>query len=415
MVAPSRAAAVARMERDIRPPDDFRGFLPSPPSLKTWVHSPAPSRRLPVDGRAGEAGQAEENILRSRSGCRPARSSRECAGPDARQPISRKGMKMSLRAMTLAAATLLVPVADAPAAEVLAATERTVYVTVTDNKGAPVSDLTAADLVVKEGGKEREITKAAPATAKMRLTLAVEERLIADTSIRQAIFEFLKRMIDYAEIRMITIGLRNQTVADYTSSLDVLVGAINKFTLNPMQESNVAEGVLEIAAHYAEAKVERPVLVVLAISGGQAGVDPRTVLDKLRQSGTMMTRRRWRGAATAAPSEPSPIRAVANRCSATARSSRAAAASRCRAPARSPRPCSRSPTSSARSTPSPTRCPTASSPTSASASAASARGSRCARLRLSRTAESDSYLGTVTVTVDEATFPASSLQATVIV
>ena len=96
-------------------------------------------------------------------------------------------MTMRLRAMTLAAATvLLAPVANL-AAET-AATERTVYVTVTDGKGAAVPDLTAADLVVKEGGKEREITKASPASAKMRLTLAVEERLIADTSIRQAIF-----------------------------------------------------------------------------------------------------------------------------------------------------------------------------------------------------------------------------------
>ena len=189
--------------------------------------------------------------------------------------------------MTFAAAALLAPAVDG-AAETLAATERTVYVTVTDNKGAPVPDLTAADLVVKEGGKEREITKVAPATAKMRLTLAVEERLIADTSIRQSIFDFLKRTSDYAEIRMITIGLRNNTVADYTSSLDVLVGAINKFTLNPNKDSNVAEGVLEIAGHYAEMKPERPVLVVLAISGGQAGVDPRTVLDKLRQGGVTM-------------------------------------------------------------------------------------------------------------------------------
>lgn len=189
--------------------------------------------------------------------------------------------------MTFAAAALLAPAVDG-ATETLAATERTVYVTVTDNKGAPVPDLTAADLVVKEGGKEREITKVAPATAKMRLTLAVEERLIADTSIRQSIFDFLKRTSDYAEIRMITIGLRNNTVADYTSSLDVLVGAINKFTLNPMKDSNVAEGVLEIAGHYTEVKPERPVLVVLAISGGQAGVDPRTVLDKLRQGGVTM-------------------------------------------------------------------------------------------------------------------------------
>jgi len=194
-------------------------------------------------------------------------------------------MTMTFRATTFAAAALLTATV---AATLTAATDRTVYVTVTDSKGAAVPDLAAADLVVKEGGKEREVTKVVPASAKMRMTLAVEERLIADTSIRMAIFEFLKRLAEYSEIRMITIGLRNTTVADYTGSLDVLVGAINKFTLNPSRDSNVAEGVLEIANHYAGAKVERPVLVVLAMSGGQAGVEPRTVLDKLRQGGALM-------------------------------------------------------------------------------------------------------------------------------
>src|SRR5688500_8580839 len=47
---------------------------------------------------------------------------------------NRKGMTMSLRAITFAAATLFVPAADTPAARELAPTERTVYVTVTDNK-----------------------------------------------------------------------------------------------------------------------------------------------------------------------------------------------------------------------------------------------------------------------------------------
>ena len=47
-----------------------------------------------------------------------------------------------------------------------APTSRTVYVTVTDRQGAPVTDLTPADFVVKEGGKEREIVKAEPAKTK---------------------------------------------------------------------------------------------------------------------------------------------------------------------------------------------------------------------------------------------------------
>ena len=56
-------------------------------------------------------------------------------------------------------------------------TPRTVYVTVTDSKGAPVPDLTAANFKVKEGGKDREIVKAEPAKTRPHLALMVEERL----------------------------------------------------------------------------------------------------------------------------------------------------------------------------------------------------------------------------------------------
>ncbi len=193
-------------------------------------------------------------------------------------------MQITLRASILAAG-MLAPSALADAAP----TERTVYVTVVDGNGIAVTDLTAADLVVKEGGKEREIVKAGRASAKMRLTIAVEERLMADTAVRQAMFAFMKRVIDAGEVRLVTIGLRNHTAADYTTALDALVGAINNLTLNPRPESQIAEGVLEVANEFATAKTERPVLVVLAFSGGQTGVDPRSVLDKVRQSGLTMS------------------------------------------------------------------------------------------------------------------------------
>ena len=58
-------------------------------------------------------------------------------------------MRRTLRATFLAAA-MFAPSALAEAAE------RTVYVTIVDGNGVAVTDLTAADLVVKEGGKERE-------------------------------------------------------------------------------------------------------------------------------------------------------------------------------------------------------------------------------------------------------------------
>jgi hypothetical protein len=187
----------------------------------------------------------------------------------------------SLKFAAVVLAILLLPAIAAPAT-------RTVYITVTDNKGMPVTDLTAADLAVKEGGKEREIVKAEPAKAKMRLALAVEERLVGDGAVRLGIFEFVKRLVDSAEISLITVGLSNRTVIDYTSDINALVDTINKWTLNPTPDSNLSEGILELANKFAAAKPERPVLVVVALSGGQAGVDPRNVLDKIGDSAMTM-------------------------------------------------------------------------------------------------------------------------------
>jgi hypothetical protein len=189
-----------------------------------------------------------------------------------------------LAALVVGALSVPVPASSA----VVAPTERTVYVTVTDGKGQVVEDLTPEDFTVKEGGKEREVTRAERASARMRLTLAVEERLIGDGATRVALFDFMKRLADRADIRLITIGLRNTTVVDYTTRLDAMIAALNSLTLNPRRESQVAEGVLEIAGSFVESKAERPVIVVVAFSGGQAGVEAQTVLEKLRQSGATM-------------------------------------------------------------------------------------------------------------------------------
>ncbi len=98
------------------------------------------------------------------------------------------------------------------------AVNRMVYVTITDPKGGPVTDLTPADLKVKEGGKDREIVKAKPAKARPHIALLVEERLAPDPSTRVGLFEFVKRINGTAEMSLITVGLRNTTVVPYVTS-----------------------------------------------------------------------------------------------------------------------------------------------------------------------------------------------------
>ena len=123
---------------------------------------------------------------------------------------------------------------------------RTIYVTATDGNGSPVPDLTPADFIVKEGGKEREIVKAVPATMRMRLAVMAEERLLGDGGVRIGLFEFMKRLQPNAATSFITIGLRNNTVVDYTTDLNAIVAGINGLSLNPPPHSNLTEGILDI-------------------------------------------------------------------------------------------------------------------------------------------------------------------------
>jgi hypothetical protein len=199
-----------------------------------------------------------------------------------------------MRVRFLSATVLLAPLTAvalgaASPGELSAPVTRTVYVTVTDGKGGAVTDLTAADFTVKEGGKDRDIVTTEPATARMQVSVLVEERLIGDGSIRMGIFEFMKRLHGAADIGLITVGIRNQTHVEHTGDLNTLAAALNKLSLNPGPQSNLTEGVLAVAQAIEQKKAPRPVIVAIALSGGQAGGPAaNTVLTQLRQSGAIM-------------------------------------------------------------------------------------------------------------------------------
>jgi Ca-activated chloride channel family protein len=192
--------------------------------------------------------------------------------------------------LTLVPCVIVLSIATEDVASVRAqAVNRTVYVTVTDGKGAPVPDLTPANFKVKEGGKDREIVKAEPAKARPHIALMVEERLAPDTQTRVGLFEFVKRINGAAEISLITVGLRNTTIVPYVTDPNTLLKAINELSLNPQPTSNLTEGINDIARIFEQQRPERPVIVVVGLSGGQAGgASASSILTQLRQSGAML-------------------------------------------------------------------------------------------------------------------------------
>jgi hypothetical protein len=102
-------------------------------------------------------------------------------------------------------------------------------------------------------------------------------------------FEFAKRVQPVAEIGIVTVGLRNNTLVNYTSDLNVLVEALRSVNISQQPQSNFTEGVLDIAKAIEKDHPERPVIVAIALAGGQAGgASANEVLNQLRQSAATM-------------------------------------------------------------------------------------------------------------------------------
>jgi len=175
-----------------------------------------------------------------------------------------------------------------PSIGLAAPTNRTIYVSVTDGKANPVTDLTAQNFKVKEGGKDREVVRAEPAKAPPHIALMVEERLAVDQSVRVALFEFVKRMAGQAEISLVTVGLRNNEVTPFVADPNVVLKAINDLSRNAQPVSNLTEGISDMSKKFDQDNPTRPVIIAVAFSGGQSGPDPKAILNQLRQGGATL-------------------------------------------------------------------------------------------------------------------------------
>ena len=166
---------------------------------------------------------------------------------------------------------------------------RRVYVTAVDSRGAPVTDLTAADFTVKEDGKTREIVKVAPATGPLQIAILVDDN---GTGIfRFAIGKFIEALLGRAEFAISTVTGQLLRIVDYTPNAEALSAAIAKLNARPATNDGgqLLDAISETAQDLDRRNAPRPVIIALTVGGEEHSTLPaHHVLDKLRQSGASL-------------------------------------------------------------------------------------------------------------------------------
>ena len=166
---------------------------------------------------------------------------------------------------------------------------RRVYISAVDAAGQPVPDLIAADFIVKEGGKAREVVRVVPATGTIQIALLVDDN---GTGIfRYAVGKFIESMFGRAEFSISTVTGQMLRLVDYTAKAEPLSEAINKLNARPATNDGgqLLDGIAEAANELEKRKAPRPVILALTVGGEEhSSLPAHHVLDKLRQSGAAL-------------------------------------------------------------------------------------------------------------------------------
>ncbi len=187
------------------------------------------------------------------------------------------------------AAALGVPDPAAARTAPLEARTRAVYVTAIGPTGAAVTDLTAADFTVKEGGKAREVIRAEPATAPLKIAILIDDD--GTGLFRYGIAKFIDRLMGRAEFALSSVTGQIVKLTDYTASAEVLRAALDGARARPgtPDGGQLLEGISEAAQDLERRKAARPIILALTVGGEEHSTLPaHHVLDQLRQSGAAL-------------------------------------------------------------------------------------------------------------------------------
>jgi VWFA-related protein len=202
-------------------------------------------------------------------------------------------------AIALAAAVLWAsgpadPLEPPPAARQQAAQgrDRALFVSVVDEKGEPVTTLSARDFVVREDGRAREVLTAEPSEAALTLALLVDNSQAASAAtadLRKALTTFVKTIGEKNTIAVTTFADRPTIVQDYTLVLPQVIQAVERIFPVSGSGSYLLQAIRDISTGFSKRDFERGVIVAVTTEGPEfSDLNHDLVEQALRGSGATL-------------------------------------------------------------------------------------------------------------------------------
>jgi hypothetical protein len=190
-------------------------------------------------------------------------------------------------AAALALATVAVTSLDAQSRP------RRLYVSVVDKKGAPVTAVAPADVVVREDGVAREVLKVEPATDPMRVALLVDNSEAARGSIqflREALIPFATRLTAAGHsVALVTLGDRPTLQVDATTDIARLRSrGLDRLFAQPGSGMYLLEALMDVSKGFAKNDTPRPVIVAVVTEGTEfSNTQAETAIKAVKDTGAI--------------------------------------------------------------------------------------------------------------------------------
>lgn len=197
---------------------------------------------------------------------------------------------MSLLTRGLAGVAVLAVVAAAPGVAV-AQTERSIYASVLDKDGMPVSALTARDFLVREDGVEREVLRVLPADEPLQIAVLVDTSQAVErhvTDVRRALKAFFREMAGRHELALVGFGERPTVLTQYTSDLARLDAGVGKLFARQGSGAYALDAIVDASRALSGREGARHAIVVITTEGPEFSERyHQNVLDELGSRATL--------------------------------------------------------------------------------------------------------------------------------